>query len=68
MQYSLLIVSLKNNFEKYKHPLKYFFICPMAIKHKQTAKETSAQYVLQKVQPALLGLIVNLPMSTIEPM
>ncbi|MBB6108650.1 hypothetical protein SAMN05421821_102115 [Mucilaginibacter lappiensis] len=36
-------------------------------KHKQTAKESSAQYVLQKVQPALLGLMDG-SVSTLAPL
>jgi VIT1/CCC1 family predicted Fe2+/Mn2+ transporter len=40
----------------------------MAIKeHKQTAKESAAQYVLQKVQPALLGLMDG-SVSTLAPL
>jgi VIT1/CCC1 family predicted Fe2+/Mn2+ transporter len=39
----------------------------MSIKHKQTAKETAAQYVLQKVQPALLGLMDG-SVSTLAPL
>ena len=40
----------------------------MAIKkHKQTAKEADAQYVLQKVQPALLGLMDG-SVSTLAPL
>lgn len=36
-------------------------------KHQQTAKESSAQYVLQKVQPALLGLMDG-SVSTLAPL
>lgn len=36
-------------------------------KHKQTPKESSAQYVLQKVQPALLGLMDG-SVSTLAPL
>lgn len=39
----------------------------MSIKHKQTAKESAAQYVLQKVQPALLGLMDG-SVSTLAPL
>lgn len=39
----------------------------MPIKHKQTAKESAAQYVLQKVQPALLGLMDG-SVSTLAPL
>jgi VIT1/CCC1 family predicted Fe2+/Mn2+ transporter len=39
----------------------------MSVKHKQTAKETAAQYVLQKVQPALLGLMDG-SVSTLAPL
>src|ERR1700736_4519003 len=40
----------------------------MAIKkHKQTAEESEAQYVLQKVQPALLGLMDG-SVSTLAPL
>ncbi|MDB5122629.1 MAG: hypothetical protein JWP94_758 [Mucilaginibacter sp.] len=39
----------------------------MSIKHKQTVKETAAQYVLQKVQPALLGLMDG-SVSTLAPL
>jgi VIT1/CCC1 family predicted Fe2+/Mn2+ transporter len=39
----------------------------MPVKHKQTAAETSAQYVLQKVQPALLGLMDG-SVSTLAPL
>ena len=36
-------------------------------KHKQTEKESAAQYVLQKVQPALLGLMDG-SVSTLAPL
>lgn len=39
----------------------------MSVKHKQTAKESAAQYVLQKVQPALLGLMDG-SVSTLAPL
>jgi VIT1/CCC1 family predicted Fe2+/Mn2+ transporter len=39
----------------------------MSVKHKQTAQETAAQYVLQKVQPALLGLMDG-SVSTLAPL
>ncbi|MDB5130824.1 MAG: hypothetical protein JWR02_573 [Mucilaginibacter sp.] len=39
----------------------------MPVKHKQSAQETAAQYVLQKVQPALLGLMDG-SVSTLAPL